>query len=165
MEGRHKDHVVDKASSSALSFVLGFAGSAVIFAVCALIFVAFQHSWDGFGDNKGEVASWQLNSTNSGDVVAGIHVPTGLIVGAGFSAVKSNCTNCHSAQLVTQNRASRDGWKETIRWMQKTQGLWDLGASESVILDYLAENYGPQDYGRRANLQLDSIEWYILDVN
>jgi hypothetical protein len=130
-----------------------------------LVVIAFGDIWSGFGDNKGEVPAWTRNKAFEYEVVDGIHVSTGLAVGAGFSAVKSNCTNCHSAKLVTQNRATRDGWKETINWMQETQGLWDLGKSESIILDYLATYYGPEDYGRRMNLEIDSVEWYILDVN
>ena len=71
---------------------------------------------------------------------------------------------CHSAKLVTQNRATRDGWEEMIRWMQAKQGLGDLGANEPVILDYLAANYAPEEIGRRANLNVESIKWYVLDL-
>lgn len=95
----------------------------------------------------------------------GIHVQTGLIFADGFNDVRATCTACHSAKLVTQNRATRDGWKEMIRWMQETQGLWDLGDSEAVILDYLAENYAPKESGRRPNLDLEAIEWYELDLD
>lgn len=93
----------------------------------------------------------------------GIHVPTGLIVAEGFEQVRTTCTACHSAKLVTQNRATREGWKEMIRWMQETQGLWQLGEQEEVILDYLAANYAPQETGRRANLDVEAIEWYVLE--
>ena len=51
---------------------------------------------------------------------------TGLIIDRGFELVKANCTACHSAALVTQNRMSHDGWLESIRWMQRTQELWPL---------------------------------------
>lgn len=97
------------------------------------------------------------------DIVDGIHVPTGLVVADGFEEVRATCTACHSAKLVTQNRATREGWEELIRWMQRTQGLWDLGAQEAPILDYLAAYYAPEEVGRRANLDLDAVEWYILD--
>ena len=93
----------------------------------------------------------------------GIHVATGLVVAEGFKEVKATCTACHSAQLVTQNAATREGWEEMIRWMQRTQGLWELGDSEEVILDYLAEHYAPEEIGRRANLNVEEIEWYILE--
>lgn len=85
---------------------------------------------------------------------------TGLIVDEALPLVVSNCTTCHSAQLITQNRATREGWKSMIVWMQQTQNLWDLGANEDKILDYLARHYAPEQTGRRKNLE--NIEWYDL---
>lgn len=87
---------------------------------------------------------------------------TDLVIGEGFEIVKGHCTACHSSALVIQNKFTREGWKAKIEWMQETQGLWDLGESESIILDYLAEHYAPEAYvGRRAPLK--NIEWYELD--
>lgn len=74
--------------------------------------------------------------------------------------VIQNCTGCHSAKLIAQNRATREGWKNIIVWMQETQNLWDLGTNETKILDYLARHYSPEKSGRRKNLQ--NIEWYDL---
>ena len=90
----------------------------------------------------------------------GIHLRTGLVDGEGLMAVVNNCTNCHSAKLVIQNRMNRERWVETIRWMQKTQNLWDLGDQEEIIVNYLVANYPALRKGRRANL--DNIEWYEL---
>ncbi len=84
-----------------------------------------------------------------------------FVLDEGVEIVINNCTGCHSSKLVTQNRASREGWKATIRWMQKTQNLWELGDNEDIILDYLSKHYSPEEKGRRANL--DSIEWYVLE--
>jgi len=81
-----------------------------------------------------------------------IDTKTGLVIAPGFEVVSVQCTVCHSALLVTQNRASREGWLSMIRWMQETQGLWPLGEQEVVVLDYLAEHYGPQHLGRRPSL-------------
>ncbi len=94
----------------------------------------------------------------------GIHLPTGLVYAEGFDLVRNTCTGCHSAQLVTQNRATRAGWQSMIRWMQETQGLWELGDNEGPILDYLATHYAPEEVGRRANLDIEAIEWYVLDL-
>jgi hypothetical protein len=47
--------------------------------------------------------------------------------------------------------------------MQRTQGLWDLGDDESIVLDYLATHYAPEERGRRANLEISAIEWYELE--
>ena len=74
--------------------------------------------------------------------------------------VKGTCSACHSIDLVTQNSATREGWKDLIVWMQKTQKLWDLGDNEALILDYLEKNYAPKEQGRRAPLK--DIEWYEL---
>lgn len=76
---------------------------------------------------------------------------TGLIIDMGFELVKANCTACHSAALVIQNRMSHDGWLESIRWMQRTQELWPL-PQEPIMLDYLTKHYGPTESGRRNNL-------------
>jgi len=85
---------------------------------------------------------------------------TGLLDGKGLSIVIVNCTRCHSAKLIAQNRANREGWISMIRWMQETQNLWDLGENEEIILDYLSKNYAPEKIGRRNNLT--DIEWYSL---
>ncbi len=77
---------------------------------------------------------------------------TGLALAPGFEVVSAQCTVCHSARLITQNRASREGWQDMIRWMQETQGLWPLGEQEGLVLDYLAANYGPLSVGRRRPL-------------
>ncbi len=90
----------------------------------------------------------------------GIHLRTGFAEGAGLQLVINNCTTCHSAKLVTQNRMSKERWKATIRWMQETQNLWDLGANEEAIINYLATYYAPTEKGRRQNLA--NIEWYNL---
>ncbi len=91
----------------------------------------------------------------------GIHVRTGLIDAPGLMETVTNCTNCHSSKLVTQNRMSAERWKATIRWMQETQNLWDLGKNEDIIINYLVENYPQKASGRREILS--DIEWYVLD--
>ena len=78
---------------------------------------------------------------------------TGLVIAEGWESVQQTCTECHSAQLITQNAGSAAVWKSRIVWMQETQGLQQLSAPlEASILDYLAAHYGPRDASRRANL-------------
>ena len=91
----------------------------------------------------------------------GIHVRTGLVEAEGLMTVVNNCTNCHSALLVTQNRMNEERWISTIRWMQETQNLWDLGKNEEIIVNYLVTNYPPVKKGRREILK--DIEWYQLN--
>ena len=91
----------------------------------------------------------------------GIHVRTGLVEAEGLMIVVNNCTNCHSAKLVTQNRMNTDRWNSTIKWMQETQNLWDLGGNQEIIVNYLVTNYPPIAKGRR--MILTDIEWYELE--
>ena len=92
----------------------------------------------------------------------GIHVSTGFVAKDGYMKVVQNCTNCHSAKLVTQNRMSKEHWIATIKWMQETQNLWDLGKNEKIIVDYLAKYYAPNKKGRREILNCD--DWYELEL-
>ena len=85
----------------------------------------------------------------------------GLVDDAGVLLVLQNCNSCHSTQFITQNRMTKEGWKSTIRWMQSTQNLWDLGEDEAPILTYLSKNYAPSATGRRQNLVTD--DWYTLE--
>ena len=94
-------------------------------------------------------------------IVDGLDEDTGLIAEGEYLLVKGNCLACHSAKLVTQNRATREGWSQMIDWMQEKQGLWDLGPHREPILDYLATHYAPEESGRRA--PLENIEWYELE--
>jgi hypothetical protein len=91
----------------------------------------------------------------------GIHVRTGLVDAEGLMLVVNNCTNCHSAKLVTQNRMTAERWNVTIEWMQETQNLWDLGGNQELIVNYLVRNYPPIAKGRR--MALTDIEWYELE--
>ena len=86
---------------------------------------------------------------------------TGFVEGEGMMLVVNNCTNCHSAKLVTQNRMTKEQWMATIRWMQETQNLWSLGANEEPIVNYLAQYYAPIAKGRRQHLT--AVEWYELE--
>ncbi|WP_299122773.1 monoheme cytochrome C [uncultured Winogradskyella sp.] len=91
----------------------------------------------------------------------GIHVRTGLIDAEGLMTVVNNCTNCHSAKIVTQNRMNTERWNATIKWMQETQNLWDLGGNQEIIVNYLVANYPPKAMGRR--MELTDIKWYELE--
>ncbi len=93
-------------------------------------------------------------------IVDGIHVRTGLKDGKGVLVVAHTCTVCHSADIVMMNRMNEERWNETIKWMQKTQGLWDLGENQKIIVDYLTTNYPMPKATRRANLK--NINWYDL---
>ena len=101
----------------------------------------------------------KLNDANA--IVNGVHVRTGLLEAEGLMTVVNNCTTCHSAKLVTQNRMNKTQWEATIRWMQEKQGLWPLGDNEEVIINYLTSNYPVLQKGRRQ--ALTNIDWYKLE--
>ncbi|WP_229249425.1 hypothetical protein [Dyadobacter sandarakinus] len=87
---------------------------------------------------------------------------TGLVMDQSLYLVKAQCTQCHSSKLIVQNRFTRDGWKQKIRWMQANHNLWDLGETEKPVLDYLEKHYGPTTaHARRAPLK--DIKWYKLE--
>ena len=78
---------------------------------------------------------------------------TGLTVAPGWELVSAHCGACHSHRLVTAQRGDEQFWLNTIRWMQRTQNLWQLpDDQEQQILAYLAEHYSESEWGRRPPL-------------
>jgi len=109
-------------------------------------------------DKKQEVTVGEATGELAAD---SLDPKTGLVIDEGMEVVKANCLGCHSSKLIIQNRANKEGWESIIDWMQKTQNLWELGTNESIIVNYLARNYAPEEKGRRENLK--NIEWYELE--
>ena len=140
--------------------------TAILLVIASLIFFLIFYP-DLSGPDKAaneNLLAEQIGESPGTDeqIVEGKDEETGLIVSTGLELVKANCTNCHSSALIIQNRFTREGWHEKIVWMQETQGLWELGESEPIILDYLAKNYAPEaPRGRR--VPLTDIEWYELN--
>ena len=78
---------------------------------------------------------------------------TGLVIAEGWRLVDAHCGACHSHALVTEQRGDREFWTSTIRWMQRTQNLWQIPeAQERVLIDYLARHYNETEWGRRPPL-------------
>jgi len=143
-----KDHV-EKNIRKSYRFFIVISSLILIIAVIALY----------FGGPTEEIEI-PVSDTNKEVIKTDVDATTGFIEDEGMQIVINNCTTCHSAELVTQNKMTREGWLATIRWMQESQNLWDLGANEEIILNYLAKNYAPEETGRRA--PLENIEWYAL---
>lgn len=116
-----------------------------------------------FKRNAQSASTEQKSSGLEADVKDGIHVPTGFIADKNFELVVTNCTGCHASDLVIQNRMTKQGWEDIIKWMQEKQNLWDLGPNKAKIVDYLAKNYAPKNQGRRKLLQLKTDDWYVLE--
>ena len=86
---------------------------------------------------------------------------SGLIIDSGFAVVKKQCSVCHSPQLIIQNKASYQGWLDTLNWMQEKQGMQPLSQqTETLILNYLAKNYAPEQTGRRKSLIIEQWKKY-----
>lgn len=156
---------------STVSIIVRTVVGTFFVAVGLFVYAVFgptMHSWFEEGPEPIPVEEMQRRMAEKeadlDRVENGIHLETGFIAAEGWETVRATCTACHSAKLVTQNKATRDGWKKMIVWMQETQGLWELGDQEAVILDYLAANYAPEEASRRASLDMDAIEWYILEL-
>lgn len=95
-----------------------------------------------------------LFSMNSFAAKAKLDKETGLIIAPGMEEVKINCIACHSSKFITFQKGDRDTWLAMIRWMQKTQGLWELDKkTEDIILTYLETNYPPGKSSRRPILK------------
>jgi hypothetical protein len=92
-------------------------------------------------------------------IVYEVNEATGLVMDETFPLIIANCTSCHSAKLITQNRATREDWAAMIDWMQATQGLWKFDEHEPKILDYLAKYYGPREsvYSGRSDPHLPEV--------
>jgi len=83
---------------------------------------------------------------------------SGFISAPGFEIVKTNCIGRHFAKLIVQSKQDKEGWKGTIRWMQREQGLWQFDEkTEQIILDYLSTNYSPESptSPKRAPLEIE----------
>lgn len=132
----------------------------LVFAVVVLIYLVKNPTVLQFNEED-LVESIPVETIDDDRIENGIHLATGLKDGKGLLTVVRNCTGCHSAKLITQNRMNRERWVETIRWMQNTQNLPDLGGNETVILDYLVNTYPVEKKGRREPLK--DIVWYELE--
>jgi hypothetical protein len=162
---KHANLKEDKNSLDLSGILLQLVAGVVILTAIALLYFSYGESMTGL-PKRGIVPVRPEGFAFSGQYEVdsnGIHVPTGLMYGPGIVLVQKHCLACHSSTLVTQSRATREGWHQTIRWMQQTQGLWDLGTDEPLVLDYLATYYAPEEQGRRAVLDQSAIEWYVLE--
>jgi len=167
----NKNRKPSKSWLNTFSLLLTTLKSLALLCCLILMYGVFGDKFDFSFNKKDSISSTKTYSNTSSQgsddwdkVENGIHIQTGLIYDENFDIVRGQCTACHSGKLIAQNRATREGWTQMIRWMQETQGLWELGSNEPKILDYLAKHYAPTDVGRRANIDMAAVEWYILEI-
>jgi len=157
MEDQHKDF---REGVKKIYHMLYAALAMIGIFVCIFIYMAVDPNFDAFRESN-TATDYTVVPEEEDIIENGVHLRTGLVEGEGLMEVVNNCTNCHSAQLVIQNRMNAERWATTIDWMQETQNLWDLGTNEEIIINYLVTNYPIQKKGRRA--ALENIEWYALE--
>lgn len=137
----------------------------LVLAILGIALVVYINSGPKLGQMNIEDSPNSKNSSYDPEdpnrIENGIHLRTGLKDTTGLMTVVNNCTACHSAEIIMQNRMNKEGWASTIKWMQETQNLWDLGENEAVIINYLVTNYPPTKKGRREVLK--DIKWYKLE--
>lgn len=80
-----------------------------------------------------------------------------------WKLIETQCTLCHSTQLISQHRLSADQWLKSIRRMQSDEGLWDLGDDEAPIMEYLTANYGVDANQRSARERRKPLDQPPLD--
>lgn len=91
-------------------------------------------------------ASWAQNLE--------INPDTGLIIDPDSPLVEANCLACHESNLIINMHASRKAWLAAIRWMQDSEGLWEIEPEdEEKILNYLEKYYG-EKYDTRRRIPL-----------
>lgn len=159
MEDKHKEFR-DNVKKIYHAFIAIFSMVGIV--ACFLIYMMIDPGFSAFRESDNTLDYTTIDEDENWDKIEnGIHIRTGLKEGLGLMETVNNCTNCHSAKLVTQNRMDATRWAATIDWMQETQNLWDLGLNEEIIINYLVTNYPVQKKGRRA--ALENIEWYELE--
>jgi len=67
-----------------------------------------------------------------------------MVTAPGASETFDACTPCHSERIVVQQGLKREQWDELLDWMVEEHEMEPIeGDDRTVILDYLAKNYGP----------------------
>ncbi|WP_233195870.1 hypothetical protein [Aquimarina sp. MAR_2010_214] len=81
-----------------------------------LVYYMFNPSFLDFNSNS-ETLVVIPEELDEDHIENGIHIRTGLVDAEGLMTVVYNCTNYHSAKIVTQNRMNAERWNTTIKWM------------------------------------------------
>ena len=62
--------------------------------------------------------------------------------GDGAELVNANCTPCHSAMLITQQRKDSTGWEKSVQLMERW-GARLIPDDHARVISYLLANFGP----------------------
>ena len=71
--------------------------------------------------------------------------PSVLPAGPGQEEVFYTCTACHSSAIIRRSHFPREQWDGLMDWMTEKHGMNPLeGAERTLIVDYLAQHFGPR---------------------
>ena len=92
-----------------------------------------------------------LAFAQSPDPTQVVEEPTVLPAGPGQEETFYACTACHSTAIIRRSGFPRPQWDGLMDWMVEKQGMTPLeGEERRVIVDYLAEHFGPRQPANRA---------------
>jgi hypothetical protein len=92
-------------------------------------------------------------ATSLDDATQPAEDPSVLPAGTGQEEVFYACTACHSTAIVRRSRFTREQWDNLMTWMTEVHNMNPLeGEDRKLIVDYLAQHFGPQQgQGRATN--------------
>ena len=74
-----------------------------------------------------------------------VEEPSALPAGNGQEEVFYACTACHSTGIIRRSGFPRAQWDGLMDWMTENHGMNPLeGAERTLIVDYLAQHFGPR---------------------
>ncbi len=67
-----------------------------------------------------------------------------MVAAPGASETFDACASCHSERIVAQQGLTWEQWDELLDWMVDEHEMEPMeGSARTIVLDYLAEHYGP----------------------
>jgi hypothetical protein len=75
-------------------------------------------------------------------VLVGLLAACGGASSEGEALLNERCESCHSLDLVYETEGTRADWEQIVNWM-KTYGVELTDEEQTILVDYLAETYGP----------------------
>lgn len=95
------------------------------------------------------IPAWAI--AQSSDSAAVAEDPTVLPAGPGQEETFYACTACHSTAIIRRSGFPRAQWDGLMDWMVEKQGMNPLeGEERKLIVDYLAQHFGPRQPANRA---------------
>jgi mono/diheme cytochrome c family protein len=61
---------------------------------------------------------------------------------SGQQLLQERCSGCHSLDRVRNQQLTRGEWEDVVEWML-TYGVELTDEEQEILVDYLAETYGP----------------------